>query len=127
MEPEMKSENEAPKPGTKDALKQENAALEAEVAELKAKLAAAEAKKQNVMEAGGEPAPKEPVMMVTIKIPRVKKDQEDVFVRVNRRTYLIKVGVNVQVPWFVAEVLEHREQMLEIIAEYDEQHKDKNQ
>lgn len=126
MEPEMKNENEAPKPGTKDALKLENAALEAEVAELKAQL---EAMKSKPAESAGEaaPAPEEPVRMVTVKIPRVKKDQEDVFVRVNRRTYLIKVGVAVEVPWFVAEVLQHRDEMLDVIMEYDAQHKDKNQ
>ena len=129
MEPEKMNETEAPKPGTKDALKLENAALEAEVAQLKEKLAAMEAERQNVMETGEATAPaaQDPARMVTIKIPRVKKDQEDVFVRVNRRTYLIKVGVAVEVPWFVAEVLEHREQMLEVIMEYDEQHRDKDQ
>ena len=127
MEPEMKNENEAPKPGTKDALKLENAALEAEVAQLKAQLAAMEKAKLGDTESKAEPAPEEPVRMVTVKIPRVKKDQEDVFVRVNRRTYLIKVGVAVEVPWFVAEVLQHRDEMLDVIMEYDAQHKDKNQ
>lgn len=64
--------------------------------------------------------------MVTIKIPRIRKDQEDVFVRVNQRTWLIKRGVNVEVPECVAEVLQHQEEMLELIMEYDEQNKDKN-
>ena len=114
MEPEMKNENEAPKPGTK-------AALEAEVAELKAKL---EAMKSRPAESAGAAAsaPEEPVRMVTVKIPRVKKDQEDVFVRVNRRTYVVKRGVAVEVPWFVAEVLQHQEEMLELIMAYDEEH-----
>lgn len=120
MEPEKMNETEAPKPGTK-------AALEAEVAELKAKLEAMEKAKMGDTEGKAEPAPEEPVRMVTVKIPRVKKDQEDVFVRVNRRTYLIKVGVAVEVPWFVAEVLQHRDEMLDVIMEYDAQHKDKNQ
>ena len=57
MEPEMKNENEAPKPGTKDALKQENAALEVEVAQLKAQLAAMEKAKLGDTESKAEPAP----------------------------------------------------------------------
>ena len=59
-------------------------------------------------------AVKEPaIKMVTIRIPRTKKDEEDVFVSVNMRTYAIKRGVEVEVPDFVAEVLKHREEMLE--------------
>ena len=60
--------------------------------------------------------------MVTIKIPRVKKDQPDTFVSVNERTWQIKPGVEVQVPECVAEVLQHREEMLERIMLFEEQH-----
>ena len=59
--------------------------------------------------------------LVTIKIPRVKKDQPDTFVSVNERTWQIKPGVEVQVPKCVAEVLKHREEMLEKIMEFEEQ------
>ena len=58
--------------------------------------------------------------MVTIKIPRVKKDQPDTFVSVNERTWQIKPGVEVEVPACVAEVLQHREEMLEKIMEFEE-------
>lgn len=66
-------------------------------------------------------APKE--KMVKIRIPRTKKDEEDVFVSVNLRTYAIKRGVEVEVPDFVAEVLRHQEEMMEDIMLFDEAHK----
>ena len=50
---------------------------------------------------------------VKIKLPRDRKDEGDVFVSVNERTWLIKRGVEVEVPVCVAEVLEHQEQMQE--------------
>ena len=61
--------------------------------------------------------------MVKIRIPRTKADQEDVFVSVNMRTWLIKRGVEVEVPECVAEVLRHSEEMLENIMQFDEAHK----
>lgn len=57
--------------------------------------------------------------MVKIRIPRHKKDEEDVFVSVNLNTYLIKRGVEVEVPDFVAEVLRHQEEMLEEIMLFE--------
>ena len=57
--------------------------------------------------------------MVKIKIPRTRKDQEDVFVSVNQYTCLVKRGVDVEVPDFVAEVLQHQEQMMETIALFE--------
>ena len=57
--------------------------------------------------------------MVKIRIPRTKKDEEDVFVSVNLNTYLIKRGVEVEVPDFVAEVLRHQEEMLEEIMLFE--------
>lgn len=59
--------------------------------------------------------------MVKIRIPRTKADQEDVFVSVNMDTYLIKRGVEVEVPDYVAEVLRHQEEMLETIMLYNEE------
>ena len=64
-------------------------------------------------------APKE--KMVKVRIPRTKADQEDVFVSVNLKTYLIKRGVEVEVPDFVAEVLRHQEEMLEEIMLFEAQ------
>lgn len=60
--------------------------------------------------------------MVKVRIPRTKKDQEDVFVSVNLSTYIIKRGVEVEVPDFVAEVLRHQEEMLEQIMEFESEH-----
>jgi hypothetical protein len=51
--------------------------------------------------------------MVKVRIPRTRADEEDVFVSVNMETFLIKRGVEVEVPDYVAEVLRHQEEMLE--------------
>ena len=59
--------------------------------------------------------------MVKIKIPRTKADQEDVFVSVNLETFLVKRGVEVEVPGYVAEVLQHQEEMLETIMIFNEE------
>lgn len=58
--------------------------------------------------------------MVKIRIPRTKADQEDVFVSVNMETFLIKRGVEVEVPDYVAEVLQHKEEMLENIMVFND-------
>ena len=58
--------------------------------------------------------------MVKVRIPRTKADQEDVFVSVNNYTCVIKRGVEVEVPDFVAEVLRHQEEMLEEIMLFEE-------
>ncbi|MBQ9747548.1 MAG: hypothetical protein IJV98_02075 [Clostridia bacterium] len=50
---------------------------------------------------------------VMVRIPRLKKDEEDVFVSVNMRTWIVKRGVDVEVPLCVAEVLRHRDEALE--------------
>lgn len=56
---------------------------------------------------------------VKIRIPRTKADQEDVFVSVNARTWMIKRGVEVEVPECVAEVIRHHEEALETIMEFE--------
>ena len=61
--------------------------------------------------------------MVKIRIPRTKADQEDVPVWVNNRSWLIKRGVEVEVPECVAEVLQHQEEVLESIMLFEEAHK----
>ena len=57
--------------------------------------------------------------MVKIKIPRVNKKQQAQFVSVNNYTCLIKPSEEVEVPDFVAEVLKHREEMLEVAAAFE--------
>lgn len=64
--------------------------------------------------------PKGTDKMVKIRIPRTKADQEDVFVSVNHYTCIIKRGVEVEVPDFVAEVLRHQEEMLEKIMLFED-------
>lgn len=59
---------------------------------------------------------------VKIRIPRTKKDQEDVPVWVNNDSWLIKRGVEVEVPECVAEVLRHQEEMMENIVEFEGNH-----
>ena len=59
---------------------------------------------------------------VTIRLPRERDNAEDVVVWVNDRRFLIKRGVSVDVPKCVAEVLEHREKMLEQRYEYESAH-----
>ena len=56
-------------------------------------------------------------MTVKVRLPKIKADQEDVFVSVNDYTCIVKRGVEVEVPAFVAEVLQHREEMLERIMQ----------
>ena len=55
--------------------------------------------------------------LVKVKIPKVRANQEDVFVSVNERTWIVKRGVEVEVPECVAEVLQHQEEMLDHIME----------
>ena len=113
--------NEAPKPGTKAYVEAELAAAKAELDALKAK--------QEALDKACRPAvrtldwePKGTGKMVKIKIPRTKADQEDVFVSVNLRTYMIKRGVEVEVPDFVSEVLRNQEEMLEQIMLFEAAH-----
>lgn len=81
-----------------------------------------EAIEEVMNEATVETGPK----MVKVRIPRTKADQEDVFVSVNLRTYIIKRGVEVEVPEFVAEVLRHQEEMLEEIMLFEDAAQNKN-
>lgn len=109
---EVKIENHAPE---KD-LEAENAALKAELETLKA----------NAVKPETETPKKTGPNMVKIRIPRTKVDEEDVFVSVNMRTYIVKRGVEVEVPDFVAEVLRHQEEMLEEIMIFQNAVQNKN-
>ena len=57
--------------------------------------------------------------MVTIKLPRNRRDEDDMFVSVNERTWLIKRGVEVEVPECVAEVIRNSELMQEEAYKFD--------
>ena len=63
--------------------------------------------------------------MIKIRIPRTKADEEDVFVSVNMETFIVKRGVEVEVPDYVAEVLRHQEEALEEIMLFNEKSKNK--
>lgn len=57
---------------------------------------------------------------VKIKLPKIKGQTEDVFVSVNNYTCVIKRGVEVEVPAYIKEVLDHQEEMLETIMAFEE-------
>lgn len=63
---------------------------------------------------------------VKIKIPLTKTERDDVFVGVNGKTYLIKRGVEVEVPRVVAEVIEHGERMRATAMEFEAEYSSKN-
>lgn len=54
---------------------------------------------------------------VKIRLPLTRELKDDEFVGVNGKTWLIKRGVDVEVPVEVMEVLEHRDEMLAIAME----------
>ena len=58
---------------------------------------------------------------VKIRRPLSRSEKEDAYVAVNGKSYLIKRGETVEVPESVAEVLRHKEEMLEIAMEYEAQ------
>jgi len=58
---------------------------------------------------------------VKIKLPLTRGEKDDVYVAVNGKSFLIKRGETVEVPDYVAEVLRHKEEMLEISMEYEAQ------
>lgn len=59
--------------------------------------------------------------MVKIKLPLTRAEKEDAYVAVNGKSYLIKRGETVEVPDFVAEVLQHKEEMLAVSMEFEAQ------
>ncbi len=59
--------------------------------------------------------------MVKIKLPLTRSEKDDAYVAVNGKSYLIKRGETVEVPDYVAEVLEHKEDMLAQAMEFEAQ------
>ena len=51
---------------------------------------------------------------VKIKLPLTKTEKDAKYCAVNGKSYLIKRGETVEVPDYVAEVLQHEEEMLSI-------------
>jgi hypothetical protein len=58
--------------------------------------------------------------LVKIRIPRERDRQDDVFVCINGRTWLIKRGVEVEVPECVAEVIRNAEDVAEKAYAFNE-------
>ena len=81
------------------------------------KIAAQEATaEEKPAKSGKKPAAKaspEKEKTVKIRLPKTRENQDDVFVSVNNRTWLIKRGVEVEVPECVAEVFRNQERMME--------------
>lgn len=61
--------------------------------------------------------PNEP--LVTIKLPLTRTEKDDVWVAVNGKSMQIKRGVEVEVPKCIAEVLQHKEEMLMKAIEFE--------
>ena len=59
--------------------------------------------------------------MVKIKLPLTRSEKDDVYVAVNGKSFLIKRGETVEVPDYVAEVLQHKEEMLAQAMEFEAQ------
>ena len=60
------------------------------------------------------------VKKVKIKLPLTRTEKDDVYVCVNGESFLIKRGVEVEVPDYVVEVLENKEKMLAEAYEFEE-------
>ena len=61
------------------------------------------------------------VKKVKIKLPLTRSEKDDVYVCVNGESFLIKRGELVEVPDYVAEVLQHKEEMLAQAMEFETQ------
>lgn len=58
---------------------------------------------------------------VKIKLPLTRTEKDDVYVAVNGKSFLIKRGETVEVPDYVTEVLQHKEEQLASAMEYEAQ------
>lgn len=74
---------------------------------------------ENVVEKKKTTAPVTEEKMVTIKLPLTRTEKDDVYVALNGKPYLIKRGEEVKVPAGVAEILQHKEEMLSIAIEFE--------
>lgn len=69
----------------------------------------------------GKKAAEKPVKMVKVELEKTKEKKSDVPVTVNGKVYLIQRGVEVEVPDFVAEVLENTKKMDRLALERQEE------
>lgn len=58
---------------------------------------------------------------VKIKLPLTRTERDDVWVSLNGKSYLIKRGVEVEVPYGVAKILERKDKMLSVAMEFEAQ------
>ena len=58
---------------------------------------------------------------VKIKLPLTRTEKDDVYVCVNGDSFQIKRGETVEVPDYVAEVLQHKDEMLAEAMEFEMQ------
>lgn len=58
---------------------------------------------------------------VKIKLPLSRSERDEVYVAVNGRSWFIQRGEEVEIPWYVARVLQHKEMMLAQAMEFEEQ------
>ena len=72
-----------------------------------------------------KPAREKKEKTVTIRLPLTREEKDGVPVGVNGRTWLIKRGVDVEVPACVAEVLRNREKMLSEAMAFEDQASEK--
>lgn len=63
--------------------------------------------------------------MVKLRLPRTKSDYEDQVVCVNNHDFIIKRGVEVEVPRYIATALQEREQMYETIMLFNDANESK--
>ena len=61
---------------------------------------------------------------IKIKLPLTRTEKDGVYVAVNGKSFLIKRGEYVEVPDYVAEVLQHQDEMLSSAMEYEEKAKE---
>ena len=59
---------------------------------------------------------------VRVLIPKDRLNNEDVLVSVNDRNYLIKRGVEVELPLEAAEILEEQQEALDLVEAYNADH-----
>ena len=74
----------------------------------------------NATEGTATAVKKDPRRMVKIMISKTRELRDDVFVSVNNYTCVIKRGEEVEVPYFVKEVLDHSEEMAEKRMAFEE-------
>lgn len=58
--------------------------------------------------------------MVKLKMPLTRSEKEAVYVAVNGESWLIQRGQEVEIPWYVAKVLERQEKTLNQALEFEE-------